>query len=405
MSDVILVLGAGSSSIKFAVYEVPGSNSLVRLGHGQVEGLGAKPRFVAFDADRRKLAEAEFGASLETASHDDALAHILDWLREQRIGNQRLLAVGHRIVHGGDEFAEPVLVTDAILLRLQALTPLAPLHQPQGIAGIVSMRARVPDVAQVACFDTAFHRAQPAVAQAYALPRSISEAGVRRYGFHGLSYQYIAQVLPEYLGARADGRVIVAHLGNGASMCAMHHRRSVASTMGFTALDGLMMGTRCGSLDPGVILYLIEQKGMTAAEVSDTLYRQSGLLGVSGVSSDMRILSASAEPAAAEAIELFVYRIVRELGSLSAALGGLDAIVFTAGIGENDAGIRRRVCEQSHWLGVSLDAAANAGNQPRISAAASRVSAWVIATDEESVIAQAALECIDPRATERRAGR
>jgi acetate kinase len=394
VNDVILVLDAGSSSVKFGVYEAATAADPTRLLHGQVEGLGARPRFLAFDADQRPLVDAELGTPAEPLTHGQALAHLLDWVRERRDGATRLAAVGHRVVHGGTDFAAPVRITDEILHRLEALVPLAPLHQPHGLAGIKEIEARLPGVPQVACFDTAFHRGQPPVAQAYGLPRALAEAGVRRYGFHGLSYQYIAQVLPDHLGEGADGRVVVAHLGSGASMCALHHRRSVASTMGLTALEGLVMGTRCGSLDPGVVLYLIEQEGMTAAQVRDLLYHRSGLLGVSGLSSDVRSLSASTEPAAAEALDLFVYRAVRELGSLTAALGGLDAIVFTAGIGEHATGIRRRICEQSSWLGVTLDPAANDGNRPRISAPDSRVSAWVIRTDEEVVIARAVQDLI-----------
>ena len=390
MNDVILVLDAGSSSLKFAVYEAggrPGQPS--RLAHGQVEGLHAKPRFQAFDAGGRALDDVLLPDTGQPTTHDEALGRVLAWLQAHRDGSQRLVAAGHRVVHGGAEFAAPVRIDAAVLARLDALCALAPLHQPPALHAIRALQARLPELPQVACFDTAFHRTQPEVAQAYALPRALSEEGIRRYGFHGLSYQYIAQVLPQCLGDQADGRVVVAHLGNGASMCALHRRRSVASTMGFTALDGLVMGTRCGNLDPGVVLYLIEQKGMSTAQVSELLYKRSGLLGVSGLSADLRELAASAEATAAEAIELFVYRIVRELGSLVAALGGLDALVFTAGIGEHSAEIRRRVCEQSRWLGIELDTEANAGRQTRITRPGSRVSAWVIPTDEESVIADA----------------
>ena len=314
---------------------------------------------------------------------------VLAWLQAHRDGSHRLVAAGHRVVHGGMQFTAPVRIDNEVLAQLDALGSLAPLHQPPALHAIRALQARLPDLPQVACFDTAFHRTQPEVAQAYALPRALSDEGIRRYGFHGLSYQYIAQTLPQVLGEQASGKVVVAHLGNGASMCAMQEGRSVASTMGFTALDGLMMGTRCGNLDPGVVLYLIQQKGMTAAQVSDMLYQRSGLLGVSGLSSDLRELAASTEPAAAEAIDLFVYRIVRELGSLVAALGGIDAIVFTAGIGEHSADIRQRVCEQASWLGIELDSPANDSHQLCISVAGSRVSVWVIPTDEESVIAEA----------------
>lgn len=390
MRDVILVLDAGSSSLKFAVYQVGGaSEQPSRLAHGQVEGLRARARFQAFGADGRPLDDALLPDPGHPATHDDAMGRVLAWLQAHRDGSQRLVAAGHRVVHGGATFAAPVRVDGAVLAQLDALSGLAPLHQPPALHAIRALQARMPQLPQVACFDTAFHRTQPEVAQAYALPRALCDEGIRRYGFHGLSYQYIAQVLPQFLGDKADGRVVVAHLGSGASMCALHGRRSVASTMGFTALDGLVMGTRCGNLDPGVVLYLIEQKGMTPAQVSDLLYKRSGLLGVSGLSSDLRELAASAEPTATEAIELFVYRIVRELGSLVAALGGLDAIVFTAGIGEHSADIRQRVCEQARWLGIELDNQSNNDQRPRISGQSSRVSAWVIPTDEESIIADA----------------
>lgn len=389
MTDVILVLDAGSSSLKFAVYQVGSSPERpTRLAHGRVEGLRSKPRFQAFDAQGRQLNDSALMVT-DASAHDQALATVLSWLRDYCGGAHRIVAAGHRVVHGGLEFSAPVRITPSVLTRLDALSALAPLHQPLALHAIRAVQAQFPDLPQVACFDTAFHREQSALAQAYGLPRALSDEGIVRYGFHGLSYQYIAQTLPKVLGDQADGKVVVAHLGSGASLCAMHGRRSVASTMGFTALDGLMMATRCGSLDPGVVLYLIEQKGMTAAQVSDMLYQHSGLLGVSGLSSDLREVSASAEPAAVEAVNLFVYRIVRELGSLVAALGGLDAIVFTAGIGEHSADIRQRVCAQLRWLGVELDAQANDSDQTRISIVSAAVSVWVIPTDEESVIAQA----------------
>lgn len=396
MNDVILVLDAGSSSVKFGVFAVPASRDgeLARLVHGQIEGIGVAPRFSAIGVGGEALAHDEVANAAAQFDHEAALNFILEWLAQRRSG-QRLVAVGHRIVHGGSLFAEPVRVTASVLAKLEALVPLAPLHQPHGLAGIRAVAKRLPDVPQIACFDTAFHRTQPAVAQLFGLPRELSEDGIRRYGFHGVSYQSIASQLPRYLGAQSDGRVIVAHLGNGASLCALRGRRSVASTMGFTALDGLLMGTRCGSLDPGVVLYLIEEKRMTAAQVAELLYERSGLLGVSGVSSDLRMLLASDKPAAAQAIDLFVYRILREVGSLAAALGGLDALVFTAGIGENSALVRRRVREQLDWLGLKLDLATNEAHGPRISTADSPVSAWVIATNEEQVIARAAFESLD----------
>jgi acetate kinase len=300
----------------------------------------------------------------------------------------RIAAVGHRVVHGGEHFAAPVLIDDAILDQLEKLAPLAPLHQPHNIAPIRVISRIAPDIPQVACFDTAFHRTQPPVAQLHALPRDLSATGVKRYGFHGLSYEYIASVLPGIVGDAARGRVVAAHLGNGCSMCAMRDGKSVTTTMGFTALEGLPMGTRSGAIDPGVLLYLLTERGMSVADVSDLLYHRSGLLGVSGVSNDMRKLLASNAREAAEAIELFVYRINRELGSLVAALGGIDALVFTAGIGEHAAPVRARVCESAGWLGIRLDPAANAAGGPRISAADSPVSAWVVPTNEELMIAR-----------------
>lgn len=392
MSDVILVLDSGSSSLKFAVYEIEAAFApLSRLAYGKADGLGATPRFVAFDAQGQPLENAALLFSDHTATQEDAMDCVLTWLNDHNDGSHRLVAIGHRVVHGGTEFSAPVRIDAQVLTQLDAFSTLAPLHQPPALAAIRLLLQRLPEIPQVACFDTAFHRSQTEIAQAYALPRELRDEGIRRYGFHGLSYHYIASVLPEYLGEQAHGKVVVAHLGGGASLCAMHNGQSVASTMGFTALDGLVMGTRCGNLDPGVVLYLITQKGMSAAQVSDLLYQRSGLLGVSGLSSDVRELTASDSPAAKEAIELFVYRIARELGSLAAALGGLDALVFTAGIGENSAEVRQRIGTLSRWLGIELDDAANQAHGTRISSAASRVSVWVIPTDEESVIAKAAL--------------
>jgi acetate kinase len=316
------------------------------------------------------------------------LTTLLGWVEEQ-FPHHHLIAAGHRVVHGGSLYASPVRIDSSVLDELRRLVSLAPLHQPHNLAAIAAMAKLHPGLPQVACFDTAFHHTLPEVAAAFALPRSITTQGIRRYGFHGLSYEYIASVLPDVLGlAAANGRVIVAHLGSGASMCAMHRRQSVATTMGFTALDGLVMGTRCGNLDPGVILHLIQEKGMTPRAVSELLYHSSGLLGVSGISDDMRKLLASDDPLAADAVALFIYRFSRELGSLAASLGGLDALVFTAGIGEHASEIRRRACEQASWLGVELDHAANAKGAGRISAHASRVSAWVIRADEDLMIAR-----------------
>ncbi len=300
-----------------------------------------------------------------------------------------MIAAGHRVVHGGPLYNRPVVIDESVIAELRRLIPLAPLHQPHHLAAIAALSKLHPTLPQFACFDTSFHHTQPEVAAAFALPRNLTEEGIRRYGFHGLSYEYIASVLPDFLGtAGAQARVAVAHLGNGASICAMRGRKSIATTMGFTALDGLPMGERCGNLDPGVVLYLMEEKGMTAQAIGDLLYHRSGLLGVSGISNDMRTLLTSALPHAKEAVDLFVYRICRELGSLAAALGGLDALIFTAGIGEHAGEIRRRVCEQTAWLGFELDEAANMAGGPRITRLGAMTSAWVIPTDEDLMIAR-----------------
>ncbi len=385
MTDAILVLNAGSSSLKFSVFlDREGGAPQLAL-RGQIEGILTRPGFRARDASGAILAEGELGAAAPPG-HAGAAGFLLDWI-ERQLGGQRLAAAGHRVVHGGLEFSAPVRVNAAVLDALERLVPLAPLHQPHNLAAIRAVAARAPELAQVACFDTAFHTTQPPLAQAFALPRRLSAAGVRRYGFHGLSYEFIAQMLPSVDMRAASGRTVVAHLGNGASMCALAAGRSAASTMGFTALDGLPMGTRCGAIDPGVLLHLLDHHGMDARGLEKLLYHESGLLGVSGVSSDMRALLASDDPHAAEAVDLFVYRIVRELGSLAAALGGLDALVFTAGIGENTPSIRARVCRAAAWLGIELDDCANASGGPRISRAGSRTSAWVLPTNEELMIA------------------
>ena len=311
----------------------------------------------------------------------------MGFVRSQ-FGQLQLVGVGHRVVHGGTEYAQPVRVDAKILSALEKYVPLAPLHQPHNLAPIRLMLERLPDVMQVACFDTAFHRVQPQVAQLFAVPRWLTERGVRRYGFHGLSYEYIAQAIPKYDAGAARGKAIVLHLGNGASMCAMANGQSVASTMGFTAVDGLPMGTRCGNLDPGVVLYLMQELKMDSKSIEKLLYQESGLLGISGISSDMRTLEGSVDPEAKTAIDVFAYRIGRELGSLAAALRGVDAIVFTAGMGENSRSLRERVCTDAAWLGIELDEAANEANGPRISTPASRVAAWVIPTNEELMIAR-----------------
>jgi acetate kinase len=383
MSDALLVLNAGSSSLKFSVFlNQDPPQPVVR---GQIEGLTAQPRFVARN-DSAVISQKEWPPETQLG-HSGAIEFLFTWGREGAMGEHRIVAVGHRVVHGGVKFTAPVLVDASILAELEALVPLAPLHQPHNVAAIKAVAKMAPVVPQVACFDTAFHRTQSKVAEAFALPRRFIEDGVRRYGFHGLSYEYIASVLPALDRRAAEGRAVVAHLGNGASMCAVSNGRSIATTMSFTALDGLMMGTRCGAIDPGVLLYLIDRHGMNVRTLTRLLYEQSGLLGVSGISSDMRTLLASSDRRAAEALDLFIYRITRELGSLAAALGGLDALVFTGGIGENAVSIRARICRDASWLGLELDEDANARGGPCISRIDSRVSAWVIPTNEELMIA------------------
>lgn len=386
MSEVILVLNAGSSSIKFSVF--PGDRKPSRqdlVCEGACEGIGQRIDFWAADGAGARLAQEQLP---DGSTHENALAAILRWF-ERYFPQAQLAAAGHRVVHGGIRYAGPVRIDRAVVAELTRLVPLAPLHQPHHLAAIAALSKIQPRLPQVACFDTSFHTTQPDVAKAFALPRELSEEGIRRYGFHGLSYEYIASALPGIAGPTlAEGRVVVAHLGNGASMCAMRARRSVATTMGFTALDGLPMGRRCGNLDPGVVLYLMQQKGMTAQAIGDLLYHSCGLLGVSGISNDMRALLSSKDPRAAEAIDLFVYRIGRELGSLAAALGGLDALIFTAGIGEHAAEIRRRVCEDATWLGIEVDRTANDAGGPEISRPGSKASAWVIPTDEDLMIAR-----------------
>jgi acetate kinase len=385
MADLILVLNAGSSSLKFRGYDAGGSTPRL-LVRGQIEGLTTEPSFTAANAAGDRRAEHRWAPGTQLG-HDGAIAFIGDFLRSHSEGH-RLVAAGHRVVHGGVRFTRPVLVTPAVIEELAALVPLAPLHQPHNLAPIRALARLRPDLPQVACFDTAFHHTAPEQAQAFALPMEITARGVRRYGFHGLSYEYISTRLPEVAPAAASGRTVVAHLGNGASMCALRAGRSIASTMGFTAVDGLVMGTRCGSVDAGVILYLMDELKMDTRAVEDLIYRRSGLLGVSGISSDMRTLLASDDPRARFAVELFTYRIGRELGSLAAALEGLDALVFTGGIGERASLIRDRVCRQAGWLGVELDPSANGADGPRISTERSPVSAWVIPTDEELMIAR-----------------
>ena len=385
MDDYALVVNAGSSSLKFCVYRRPAESAWRLEVRGQIDGIGTSPRLKAADGVGASVADEKLDTSIRDGRA--ALGVLAGWLRA-RYGGSRVLGVGHRVVHGGATYAGPTIVTPAVLEDLRALVPLAPLHQPYNLAAIEAVRDTLPDVPQVACFDTSFHRGQPAVAELVPLPKAIRDAGVQRYGFHGLSYEYIASALPSVAPEIADGRVIVAHLGSGASLCAMKARKSMDSTLGFTALDGLCMGTRPGSIDPGVILHLFQTMGRSAAEVETLLYKQSGLIGISGISNDMRDLVGNADPAARLAVDYFVYQAAKHVGALAAALGGVDALVFTAGIGEHSAEIRRRICEASSWLGVELDSSANAGHGPRISTAGSRVSAWVVPTNEELMIAR-----------------
>jgi acetate kinase len=389
VTDVVLVLNAGSSSVKFSTFAVDARGRDLALRYrGAIDGIGSDPRFVVADAEGRRVVDQAVAARrVGAADHEGMLPLLHEWIAGHA-DQLRVAAVGHRVVHGGEQFAAPVMLDDVILDQLEKLAPLAPLHQPHNLAPIRVISRIAPDIPQVACFDTAFHRTQPPVSQLYALPRDLSTTGIRRYGFHGLSYEYIASVLPGILGDAARRRVVTAHLGNGCSMCAMRDGKSVATTMGFTPLDGLPMGTRSGAIDPGVVLYLLSERGMSVADVSDLLYHRSGLLGVSGLSNDMRTLLASDAREAADAVDLFVYRINRELGSLVAALGGVDALVFTAGIGEHAAPVRARVCENAAWLGIRLDAAANLAGGPRISTADSPVSVWVVPTNEELMIAR-----------------
>ncbi len=385
MAEAIVVLNAGSSSVKFSLFLERGGELELDV-RGQVEGMGTAPRFVAKGRDGAVRAEHRWPEGTKLA-HDAALRHLVEFLKGE-LADDRLVAVGHRVAHGGLEFTAPVRVDAAVIGRLEQLVPLAPLHQPHNLAAARALLAVLPQLPQVACFDTSFHRSMPDVAQRFALPAELHDAGVRRYGFHGLSYEYIASRLAAYDGPAAAGKTVVFHLGNGSSGCAMEGCRSVATTMGFTGVEGLPMGTRSGALDPGVLLFLMDQRKMGAREIERLIYTQSGLLGLSGLSSDMRTLLASGDPRAKLAVDVYCYRIRRELGSLAAALGGLDALVFTGGIGENAREIRERVCRDAAWLGVEIDPAANDRNGPCITAARSRVSGWTIPTDEELVIAR-----------------
>lgn len=385
MDDIAIVINAGSSSLKFCVFRRPNSDEWALDSRGQIEGIGSSPRLAAKDGTGTAVVEQALGD--EVRDGRTALRSVAQWLRSRYAGC-RVVGVGHRVVHGGACFIGPTVITPEVLEDLRQLIPLAPLHQPHNLAAIEAVFESLPDVPQVACFDTSFHRGQPPVAQLVPLPPEIRRTGVQRYGFHGLSYEYIASVLPTVAPEIVHGRVIVAHLGSGASLCALKDLKSVDSTLGFTALDGLCMGTRPGALDPGVVLYLFQGLGLSVKGVETLLYKRSGLLGLSGISNDMRVLLESGEPAARLAVDYFVYRAAKEIGALAAVLGGLDGLVFTAGIGENSAEIRRRVCEASGWLGVDVDGDANARRGPRISTAESKVSAWVIPTNEELMIAR-----------------
>jgi acetate kinase len=384
VTDTVLVVNAGSSSIKVELFAADAA--LTSLLSGQIEAIGLAPRLALRDAAGTTVAEDAWGLGEGPRDHRAALAAIGTALARVA-GQHRIVAIGHRVVHGGATLAAPVVIDPAIRAELAALAPLAPLHQPHNLAGIDAMAELHPGVMQVACFDTAFHRGHPWVADTFALPRALWRRGIRRYGFHGLSYAYIAMRLAEVAPEIARGRVVVAHLGNGASMCAIRDGRSIDSTMGFTALDGLPMGTRSGQLDPGVVLHLLTAEGYDAPALTRLLYHESGLKGLSGLSSDMRALERAGTAEAQEAIAYFVYRIRKELGALTAALGGLDALVFTAGIGENSAAIRAAVCEGMGWLGIALDAGANARGETVLSTPASRVRVLRIPTDEERMIA------------------
>lgn len=383
MMDYALVLNAGSSSLKFCLFQRPPSDAWRLEARGQIEGIGTAPRLSVKDGRGESLDKQD----LSVRDGHEAVGALAAWLR-LRYGGSNVLGIGHRVVHGGSRFTAPTIVNEQVLAQLHELVPLAPLHQPYNLAAIEAVFQRLPGVPQVACFDTSFHRGQPAVAELIPLPRELRQTGLQRYGFHGLSYEYIASVLPEVAPKIANGRVIVAHLGSGASLCALKEGKSVDSTLGFTALDGLCMGTRPGALDPGVVLHLFQGLKLSTKEVETLLYKKSGLLGISGISNDMRDLLGRSEPEAQLAVDYFVYRITKEIGALAAVLGGIDALVFTAGIGENSPEIRRRICAASRWLGIEADETANENRGPEISTANSKVSVWVIPTNEELMIAR-----------------
>jgi acetate kinase len=382
MSDCIAVLNSGSSSIKFGIFEAEAGEPL--LFRGKVEQIGIAPRLQIENTDGTGLVERKWPSALD---HHAAATEVIDACRAL-LGGRPVAAIGHRVVHGGTEFSAPTRIDPDVIAALDKLSPLAPLHQPINLASIKAVAQAAPHIPQVACFDTAFHHGQPLLAQLFALPRKYTQSGVRRYGFHGLSYEYVVSRVKETVPELASSRLIIAHLGNGASLCAVSNGQSIGTTMGFTAADGLVMGTRCGAIDPGVLIYLMDKYGMDARALEDLIYRRSGLLGASGVSSDMRELRASSDPAASEAIALFVYRVIREIGSLAAALGGLDGLIFTGGIGENDAATRAEIAAGCRWLGLELDSARNVEGGGRISTGSSQIAGWVIPTNEERMIAR-----------------
>jgi acetate kinase len=394
--DSVLVVNAGSSSLKFQVFST-GADAPTSIIRGQVDGIGTRPRLRATKADNTVLADQSYEPG--QVSDLAAAIHVAGAMLREKHGVS-FAAVGHRVVHGGPLYAQPVLIDDEVLSQLARFVPLAPLHQPNNLAPIRAIRERFPNLPQVACFDTAFHRGHNAAADHYAIPQSLYSEGVRRYGFHGLSYEYIASRLSEIAPGVARGRVIVAHLGSGASMCALADGRSVESSMGFTALDGLPMGTRPGQIDPGIVLYLMTDKGMSPAAVQKFLYSECGLKGLSGISNDVRDLQSNEQPGAALAMEHFVYRIGLNAGMLAAALGGLDAFVFTAGIGERSSIVRARVAERLAWLGADLDRAANEAGATVISGRQSRISLLVVPTDEELMIARHTLAALSPDAAQ-----
>jgi acetate kinase len=391
MTAQILTINAGSSSLKFALFQAEGREPRLQAS-GQVEALDTAPHCI-LKLGTGDVIENKMLPKHASGEHEEALLHVVDILKMQ-FPHLDIRGIGHRVVHGGPNYSEPVILTDEIIAELEDLNSLAPLHQPHNLLGIAAAHAAFPDAVQIACFDTAFHRAHPWVNDTFALPREYYDKGVRRYGFHGLSYEYVSRKLREIAPDTASGRVVIAHLGAGASMCAVHNGKSVASTMGFSALDGLPMGTRCGQLDPAVVLYMMDHEGMSGKDVANLLYKRSGLKGLSGLSGDMRELEAAGTPEAEQTIDYFVFRVRRELGGLAAALSGLDALVFCGGIGENSPRIRHRICEDLHWIGLDLDDARNQRNETRVSTLASRAQIFVIKTNEEAMIARHTMDLL-----------